>query len=319
MSGHLIILGPQRPSPNLLEAVEWLGSSGPVAVITAGWRHDEGDVEPLIRHLGREVMHLPLYRWFDEIGDKNAVLAGRYGERQGKIKAFKQVYRLQLQAAMDVLDKVEVLAEEEPELYGAEVEGAFEALRMVDTRALQRMQRIREGFVDVLNPWQDPSVKPYYDQIRDCLDKCDTLLVAGGHVAVLRNRLCFFGMRGLLHDALRQGKNIVCWSAGAMAMSEHIVLYYDEPPEGKGIPEVLDSGLGLLPRSLLFPHAKLRLNLSNPTRAAKLAQRFQPHQCITLEHGAWLAWNQKEFVNLGPPETSQFVTPAGTLIDLGGT
>jgi hypothetical protein len=46
-------------------------------------------------------------------------------------------------------------------------------------------------------------------------------------VAVLVNRLRLFGLGDLVAD-----KTVFAWSAGAMAVSERVVLFHDDPPQG---------------------------------------------------------------------------------------
>jgi hypothetical protein len=81
---------------------------------------------------------------------------------------------------------------------------------------------------------------------------------------------------------------IVAWSAGAMALSERVVLFHDSPPQGEGNPEVLESGLGLVRQVLPFPHARRRLKLKDPIRVSLLARRFAPKLCVAMERGSKL-------------------------------
>ncbi len=76
MSGPLALLGHQRPRPRVAEALAHYGCRGRVAVISAGWRHDEPELDALERDLGRRLVHLPLYRWFDEITLGNTARQG---------------------------------------------------------------------------------------------------------------------------------------------------------------------------------------------------------------------------------------------------
>ena len=63
-------------------------------------------------------------------------------------------------------------------------------------------------------------------------------MIAGGHVASLLNRLKLFDVLGLA-----AGKPIFAWSAGAMVLTDRIVLFHDYPPYGSDIAQVLDAGL----------------------------------------------------------------------------
>ena len=78
-------------------------------------------------------------------------------------------------------------------------------------------------------------------------------------------------------------KPLIAWSAGAMALTEAIVAFHDRPPQGPNHAEVIDLGLGLVPRLVLFPHAAERLRLDDRQRIATLAGRFAPLRCLTLE------------------------------------
>jgi hypothetical protein len=72
-----------------------------------------------------------------------------------------------------------------------------------------------------------------------------------------------------------------------MALGPALVLFHDHPPQGGANAEVLDQGLGLLPRVLPLPHASTRLRLHDPARVALLARRFAPQACLTLDHGSF--------------------------------
>jgi peptidase E len=112
------------------------------------------------------------------------------------------------------------------------------------------------------------------------------VLVAGGHVAVLLNRLRLFGFA-----ELARGKPIIAWSAGAMALSDRVVLFHDRPPQGAAHAEILEGGLGLIPGVVALPHAHRRLALEDPERVREFAQRFAPARCLTLEHGSLVRWH----------------------------
>ena len=104
----------------------------------------------------------------------------------------------------------------------------------------------------------------------------------------------FFGLQEQLREFLKAGKSIVCWSAGAMTLCDSIVLYYDDPPDGAGIAEILDTGLGLINDTLFFPHGKQRLKSDQPPRIRSLARRFAPQSCIILESGAHLIYEDHQ-------------------------
>jgi hypothetical protein len=78
---------------------------------------------------------------------------------------------------------------------------------------------------------------------------------------------------------------VIAWSAGAMALSERIVLFHDRSAHGPGHPEVYARGLSLVHGIVPLPHARGRLLLDDRPRMAVFARRFAPARCVLLEEG----------------------------------
>jgi len=304
MSGPLALLGHQRPRPRVAEALAHYGCRGRVAVISAGWRHDEPELDALERDLGRRLVHLPLYRWFDEITLGNTALGTAYSERQKRIIAYKSAYREQISHAMEAVAAMQLRVARNPDLYDPELQFTHRVLRAIDSRALVRVEEIRCEFPATATPWDVPAVRRRHDEIASVLSDVDAVLIAGGHVGVLRNRLFFFGLDMLLPQALEAGTAVVAWSAGAMALTDRIVLFYDDPPEGKGHAEMFDLGLGLVSGIRPFPHAQQRLRVHDPARMARLVQRLNPAPVVAMEAGAWLEHTDDDgWVDRSDPES----------------
>ena len=284
MNGQLLILGPQRPEPNLPTALADAGCAGPIALVTAGWRHDEADLSALREHLSHELVPLSLYRWFEQIMVETPDLHSAYRARQDRIQRNRARYRIRLGAAFSALLKLRTLSDATDQLQADELQDALRELRALDDRVLQVCDRIRAESGHAEKPWLHPAVSPFHRHIRQRLEGCDTLVIAGGHVAILLYRLHFFGFGDLLRAFMARGGRIVAWSAGAMVLGERVVLYYDDPPEGPSEPEVLDRGFGLVASRTLFPHARQRLRLDSPERLHLLQDRFGT--CLGLENGA---------------------------------
>ena len=104
------------------------------------------------------------------------------------------------------------------------------------------------------------------------------------------NRLRLFGVRELAADL-----TFVAWSAGAMVLTERVVLFHDHPPQGPGNAEVMEQGLGLCPRIVALPDGKKRLDLGDIHRVASFAQRFAPDACIVLRDGDCLKWDGRNW------------------------
>jgi hypothetical protein len=75
-----------------------------------------------------------------------------------------------------------------------------------------------------------------------------------------------------------------------MAICERIVLFHDQPPQGAGVAELFDQGLGLVPAVLPLPHAQTRLRLHDGEHVSILARRFAPARSVTLDHGSALSF-----------------------------
>ena len=76
---------------------------------------------------------------------------------------------------------------------------------------------------------------------------------------------------------------VIAWSAGAMALSERIVLFHHRPPQGANNSAVVAPGLGIAPGIVAFPHASRRLELADPRLVSLLARRFAPDLCVALD------------------------------------
>lgn len=314
MTGPLLILGPQRPAPDLPRALAAHGVTGPIAVITGGWRHDEDELDALRRDLpGHKLVHLPIYQWFDEVHAEEPVLAAAYNERQRRIRQYKAAYRAQLGAALDALSATQALMDRDAGLFQPELDFIVQSLRAIDERTVQRVNQIRDELPAAAQPWEYPAARDRHGRIKDALQSCGALLIAGGHVGVLRNRMYFLGLDVLLGNFLARGGLLCAWSAGAMTLADRVVLFYDDPPDGRGEAEVLDSGLRLTPGLVYLPHAAQRLRLSDHRRMARLAHRLSPERGVTLENGAWIEFVDGGWRSQGKLGAAGLLQPDGTL------
>lgn len=279
---HLVLLGPQRQTPNVRSALDMLGISKQVAMISAGWQEREGEVLELQEHLGRPVVDLMLYDRTERVFADDPPLARAYRARQDRLRAQQALYRIALQHAVRTVEEIGTDGPD-PALLAAARRQAIRALRRVDRVHLAVAAQIRRAFGDELRPRDRPAVARQREQILAIVSASAALLLAGGHVAILLNRLRLFGMSEFLRR-----RPVVAWSAGAMALSEAVVLFHDRPVQGTADPEVLDAGLGLAPGIVALPDARRRLILDDPKRIALFGQRFAPRRCLTLDRGAAL-------------------------------
>ena len=89
-------------------------------------------------------------------------------------------------------------------------------------------------------------------------------------------------------------------SAGAMALSEKVVLFHDFPPQGAGNAEVFDAGLSAFRGLIVFPDADKRLALGDKQRVSMLASRLEPATSVTLDEGSVMTWDGHSWQTPGP-------------------
>lgn len=280
------LLGPQRLAPMLGEVVADLGLDGPLAVITAGWQEREREDEELLSHLGGRGVNLSLYHRALDVFLDDSELAEAISRRQRKLKDLQEMYRLRLGHALDVVRELHHRTAVSTEIVVWSAQRAMAAVRELDAEHLEHQQEVHQSFRELWQPRQRPALVRHCAEVAEIMDRCQGVLIAGGHVAVLLNRLRLFGLADLV-----AGKRIIAWSAGAMALSQRVVLFHDSPPQGRGYAEVLESGLGLTTGVIPFPNARHRLNLGDPDRVTLISRRFEPDLCLAMNEGARLDWN----------------------------
>jgi hypothetical protein len=290
MPGPVLLLGPQRPVPNMPAALATVPGAGRVVYITAGWRHEENDDEALKRDVGVDGHPLALYQWFEELARTAPDLFAAHHQQQDEIRRLKALYRLRLDPALEALRVLLAHQRQQPDsdFIRWELEDATAVLKGLRERFVTQCDAVRARFLTRWNPYEHKRVRTRIAELRAILGEARVVLIAGGHVGVLRNRLEFFGLADLLRENVERGMGLIAWSAGAMSLTDYVVLFHDDPPTGQSNPEVLDRGLGLAPGLVALPHARSRLDLDDPLRVGVMASRFDPIPCVGLENGAWL-------------------------------
>ncbi len=281
----LTLLGPQRLRPALVATFDRLDITGQVAAITAGWQEREAEVDEMREHLGRPVVDLMLHQRCEQAFAADLELFQAHRQRQDQLRKMQRLYRYRLDFMIQPAREL-LLSTEDPELLVAEQEAAIAALRQLDNQHLDRIAVVHREFEERIADQQFPGLERQRAEVAEILSGSAALAIAGGHVAVLLNRLRLFGLLELAGDL-----PVIAWSAGAMALGERIVLFHDSPPQGAGNAEVMDHGLGLFRDMLPLPHARRRLRLDDPCRVQLFARRFAPARCIPLDEGAEISWD----------------------------
>ncbi|MCK5943272.1 MAG: hypothetical protein KAI24_14930 [Planctomycetes bacterium] len=301
-----IVLGPQRREPILREAIDDLVSSRDrsVAVVTAGWEEREDEDEELREHVGRPVVNLEIWGRVERIFERDKGLLKAMRERHATLRRVQELYRLRLEGLMEPTRELLLRAGEDPWV-AAEEQDAWELVRGLDRQHIRRVREIHEEFEARVKPGERDVVRKHRGQLEQELDEAGCLLIAGGHVGVLLHRLRLFDLLGVWGD-----RPVVAWSAGAMALTERVVLFHDAPPQGSSFAEVMEAGFGLLPEFVALPHARHRLRTDDPVRVQLLSRRFAPALCGLLDYGVRFDWRGDRW---HPHTDSRSLTEQGTV------
>lgn len=275
-----IMLGPQSPHSNLKNAIDSLSVNGPVVSITAGWRDSEAEIDELQAAIGSPIEDLNLYHLAEELFSREPKLHALHRERQDKLLELQRLYRIRLTPGMTAARKL-LRDKAASDLLRLEQRAAISQVRSLDRHHLRRISAIHQEFDRRRAEVLIPSATSLVQSLQKKLAESGLVLIAGGHVSVLVNRIRLFR----LVDMLAQ-KPIIAWSAGAMVLGERIVLFHDDAPQGKRDAEVLDAGLGIVRNVIPLPQAKSRLDWSSRNRMALFSRRFAPAKCCTLDNGS---------------------------------
>ena len=275
----IVLLGAQGAEPSAPSVLRELAIKGPVALIAAGWQEREGEPGAVVDP-GAPVVELGLHRRGEQVFADDPEFADAYKARQLKLRLMQEAYRVRLEHAASAARAVAVRSAD-PALAAEEQTASLELFRHIDSEHLARCRAVHAAFEAEVVPRERPSVARQLDELRAAIAPTDAIAIAGGHVAVLLNRLRLFAIA-----ELAGARPIVAWSAGAMALTDRVVLFHDDPPYGQAVSEVLDAGLGLAPGLVALPEPRQRLRLDDRGRVGELAARYAPAACIALDHGA---------------------------------
>lgn len=303
-----LLLGPQRPTTNLGTEIQKSGiPNGPIAVISAGWQEAEGDIDDVREITGRELVDLGLYARAETLMASHTELNDAYRHRQESLQELQRLYRLRLRQLM-VAARRTLREEGDPELLVPEQRHAIAQLRALDRHHLHRVRNILAEFGARFNASEYAPIVDQAAEIQQIIDGSEAVLVTGGNVVVLLNRLLLFGLSSMLKD-----RHVIAWSAGVMALSDNIVLFHDRTPLGRRDPEILGPGLGELSGHVFLPDAKNRIREKDLARTGAFCRRFSPDICVALDSGSVL---QFEAGTLVRAEAARRITARGGFADV---
>lgn len=302
-----ILLGPQRFTTTVTPALRSLDVDGPVAVINPGWEEresDDGELGALLDGRSRNLrLHERLVAVLAE-DERFAAAALALRDRQDELRAF---YGIRLRCAMDAV----ALVQHRSSLHGvrgAAVDAAIDAVRDVDSWYAAQLKELYRELESAAPAEESESISRHREQVADELRECSAVVLPGGHVGSLVRALRMFGV------SVPAQLPVIAWSAGAMALTERVVLFHDFAPHEASSPEVYDRGLGRLPGLAVFPHAKRRLRLDDAEAMQVLARRFPDLQLVLLDGGTFLRFEGEDG---GLPEGTRVVTSEGRVAQVG--
>ena len=276
MSRQITLLGPQ-PRTNLGQAFEGLGSDSVVAIVTAGWQEREVDDAELKELVGLPAVNLALHERWLAVHEVDREYAHAEREHEAALAELRQLYLVQLDHALSAAYEVARRSDARPRLRDRALTDSLRVVQLLDEQHLQRAAEFQQHFYDAWRPQERAAVARHREEIQHVLEGSSALAIAGGHVGELARVLHLF------HVAPHLPPRVVAWSAGAMALTERVVLFHDFVPHGIAQTEVYGEGIGVVHGVVALPHARRRLRVSDPIRMSVLARRFAPARCLVLD------------------------------------
>ncbi len=278
----MTLLGSQHATPEVGAVLRERGVRGPVALIRAGYQEREADDAALVATLGVPAINLGLHARATAVFTDDREFTAAYQERQALLRNMQSCYRVRLDRTEDAARTI-ALRYLDPELLEGEDNVSVEQLRQLDANHLARCERVRAAFTARWQPLTRPVIARHRAELAARLADAELVIIAGGHVASLLNRLELFGVL-----ELTAGRPLIAWGAGAMVLTDRIVLYHDYPPYGSDIAQVLDAGFGLAPGVVAMPDPSRRLKPDTGPAIARFARRMAPARCLGMDQGARL-------------------------------
>ncbi len=300
-----LLLGPQRPVIYLGDAIETAGiPEGRLAVISAGWQEAEGDIDDVREATGRPAIDLRLYQRAEALFAADEKLRSAYRERQDRLIELQRLYRLRLRQLM-IAARNTLRAEGDAELLAAERRHAISQLRALDRHQLKRIRRINAEFDELYSVRRYEPLAETAAEVEALVADHESVLITGGNVVVLMNRLQLFGLDRMLAE-----RNVIAWSAGAMTLCDRIVLYHDRTPQGRRDPEFFGTGMGLVSGLIALPDPARRLRANDAVRLGLFSRRFGRRSCVTLDNQTSLLFDGDR---LAAADNARYITGDGRL------
>ncbi len=306
MTPAVTFLGPQR-RPTLERVLPILGVDGTVAAINAGWQEREADDGELLSLLGGRGVNLQLHARWMSVLQEDPEYAGAEREHFVVLDELQQLYRIGLGHAVSAAQEIAGRVDGHPRTQASAFEDAVAALRRIDETHLERVRDLWQTFRDAWPPQDREAIVKHRHAVHDVLAGSECLCITGGHVGDLLHVLRLFDVVATLPG------HVVAWSAGAMALTDRVVLFHDRAAQGPAPAEVLDNGLGLVSDLVALPHARRRLRADDSLTLSIFAQRFAPARCLVLDDGVTIDVGASREL----PKDARIITSDGRITSVG--
>ena len=273
-----LLLGPQRFLATAGNAVRSVAPEGPVATVTAGWQDREPADDELDEVMDGRSRNLHLYARLSEVLSTQEPFALEALAHRDAMDELAGIYSLRVQRALESVYAV-ARRPARQDIADSAFHDAMRGLRDIDAWYLRSVDQLYGELEAAAPPHESETVMRHRSEVADLLRDAAVLAVAGGHVGILLRSLRLFAV------VPPAELPVVAWSAGAMAMTERVVLYHDLGPQGVRGAEVWDRGVGRVRDVVAMPHARRRLKLDDPVRMRVIVSRFAPATCLLLDDG----------------------------------
>lgn len=278
---QLTLLGPQR-RPTVDQVLPTLDPAAPIATVTAGWQEREPEDLELDGLLGGRTVNLKLYGRLLDVRERDGEFASAELEHRTLLEEMRSLHLVQLDSALTALGAVAQRIGRRAHALDGALADAEAVIRLLDDRHLARVLDATRSFQAAYPPDERQVIAEHRAAVRRKLEQVGAFVVAGGHIGALLQTMRLFEVAPFVPQA------VVAWSAGAMALTDKVVLFHDRTPQGPSPAEIYDDGLAIVSAVVLLPHARRRLRVEDPARMSALARRFAPARCVVLDDGTRL-------------------------------
>lgn len=291
----VVVLGPQPEEGEGAHSaggmLAELGIRGKVALVHAGYQERESEDAAIIAALGVPTVNLRLHQRATEVFAKDPEFSAAYQARQQRLRHMQSFYRVRLEKTEDAARSISVRYVD-AELLEQEEKVSVDQFRQLDLDHMERCAAVRAAFLAHWRPHERELIARHRAQLKAELADCQALVISGGHVASLLNRLALFDVLDLA-----AGMPVLAWSAGAMVLTDRIVLFHDFPPYGSDTAQMLDAGFGRAPGIIVLPDPRRRVNLEARSGIQRFARRMAPATCVAMDVGAFVVFEAGRIVS----------------------